>query len=334
MLPFRYEHRRLDIRTECVAAQDSRGEALIWDGVSLMIDEVFRTMDGDDADGTLDSDFRPVLIDELVRTAELVQHDSAHVGRVFPVAEASDFLAFCFLGGECFECVPYLLIDGLFHLAGEHFYLAPAVFVAVFYADSLDFGVVILEIVLVDGFAVFVDDGLAEVPDDVVVEPVAFVPGSFDETALPQGELAPVDFQLADDRVAVLAAGSCGFYLFGSFRIAGFLLLGAVLAGEPRFIRFLRGVHLCGSPRLLFSVRVDISISYYIRFICACQAITRFSLFYLIFSFYYFLFASSCSFNYVNCVLVITIHYRKVKRCRAIIPRLKPWDFPHGIFNR
>ena len=175
----------------------------------------------------------------------------------------SDFLAFRFLGGECFECVPYLLVDGLFHLAGEHFELAPAVFVAVFDADSLDFCVVILEVVLVDGFAVFVDVGLVEVSDDVVVEPVALVPGSFDESPFPLGELTPVDFQLAGDGVAVFAAGSCGFYLFGSFRIAGFLLIGAVLAGEPRFLRFLRSVHLCGSPHLLFSVMVNISIDYY-----------------------------------------------------------------------
>ena len=147
------------------------------------------------------------------------------------------------------------------------------------------------------------------------------------------GELAPVDFQLAGDCVAVLAAGSGRFSLLGSFRIAGFLPLGAVLSGEPRFIHFLCGTHLCGSPRLLFSVRIDISISYYIRFVCACQAIMRFSLFYLIFSSYYFLFASSHSFLYANCVLVITIRYHNIKRCRAIIPRLKPWDFPHGIFK-
>ena len=159
------------------------------------------------------------------------------------------------------------------------------------------------------------------------------MPSSRNEPPFPLGELAPVDFQLARDRVAILAAGSCGFYLLGSFRIAGFLPLGAVLAGEPRFLHFLRRAHLCGSPRLLFSVRVDISISYYIRFICACQAIAQFSLFYLIFSFYYFLFASSHSFLYANCILVITIRYRKVKRHRAIISRLKPWDFPHGIFN-
>ena len=86
-----------------------------------MVDEILRTVDGDDTDGALNPDFRPVLIDELVRDAELLQHDAAHVWRVFPVAEASDFLAFRFLGGECFECVPYLLVDGLFHLAGEHF---------------------------------------------------------------------------------------------------------------------------------------------------------------------------------------------------------------------
>ena len=231
------------------------------------------------------------------------------------------------------SAAPYLLVDSLFHLAGEYFQLSPAVFVSVFDADSLDFGVVILEVVLVDGFAVFVDDRLVDVSYDVVVEPVAFVPGSCDETSFPLGELAPVDFQLANNRVAVLAAGSCGFYLFGSFRIAGFLPLGAVLTGEPRFIRFLRGVHLCGSPRLLFIVRIDISISYYIRFVFACQAIARFSLFYLISSFYYFLFASSHSFLYANYVLVITIRYRKVKRCRAIIPRLKPWDFSHEIFK-
>ena len=233
VFPFRHEHRRLDIRPECVAAQDSRSEARIRDGTPLVVDEVLRSVDGDDADGALNPDFRPVLIDELVRTAELVQPDSAHIWRVFPVAEASDFFAFCFLGGERFECGPYLLVDGLFHLAGEHFELAPAVFVAVFDADSLDFCVVILEVVLVDGFAVFVDVGLVEVSDDVVVEPVAFVPSSRNEPPFPLGELAPVDFQLARDRVAILAAGSCGFYLLGSFRIAGFLPLGAIFAGEP-----------------------------------------------------------------------------------------------------
>ena len=166
VFPFRYEHRRLDIRPERVATQNSRGEAPVWDGMPLMIDEILRAVHGDDADGALNPDFRSVLIDELVRLTELVQPDSAYVWRVFPVAEASDVLAFCFLGGE-------------------HFQLAPAVFVAVFYADSLDFGVVILEVVLVDGFAVFVDDSLVEVSDDVVVEPVAFVPGSFDESPLP-----------------------------------------------------------------------------------------------------------------------------------------------------
>jgi len=74
----------------------------------------------------------------------------------------------------------------MLHLAGEHFELAPAVFVAVFDADSLDFGIVILEIILVDGFAVFVDDGLIDVSDDVVVEPVAFVPDSCDESPFPR----------------------------------------------------------------------------------------------------------------------------------------------------
>ena len=80
-------------------------------------------------------------------------------------------------------------------------------------------------------------------------------------------------------------------------------------------------------------MRIDISINYYIRFSFACQAIAKIPLFYLIFSFYYFLFVSSNSFLYANCVLVITISYHNVKRCRAIIPRLKPWDFPHGIFK-
>ena len=97
VFPFRYEHRRLDIRPERVAAQDSRGEARIGDGTPFMIDEILRAVDGDDTDGALDSDFRLVFINELVRDTELVQPDSAHVGRVFPVAEASDFLAFLFL---------------------------------------------------------------------------------------------------------------------------------------------------------------------------------------------------------------------------------------------
>ena len=159
-----------------------------------MVDEILRAVDGDDTDGALNPDFRPVLIDELVRTAELGQHDPTHFGRVFPVAEASDFLAFRFLGGECFECGPYLLVDGLFHLAGEHFELAPSVFVAVFDADSLDFRIVILEVVLVDGFAVFVDGRLVDVSDDVVVEPVALVPGSFDESPLPLGRVGSSRF--------------------------------------------------------------------------------------------------------------------------------------------
>ena len=87
-----------------------------------------------------------------------------------------------------------MLVDSLFHLAGEHFQLAPVVFVSVFYADSLDFCVVILELVLVDGFAVFVDNGLVEVSDDVVVESVAFVSCVRDELPFPLGELTPIDF--------------------------------------------------------------------------------------------------------------------------------------------
>ena len=197
----------------------------------------------------------------------------------------------------------------MFHLAGEHFELAPSVFVAVFYEDSLDFGVVILEVVLVDGFAVFVNVGFVDVSNDVVVEPVAFVPGSFDEAAFPLGEL------------------------LDSFRIAGFLLLGAFLAGEPRFLRFLRRAHLCGSPRFPFNVRVDISINYYIRFYCACQAIAVISLVYLIFSFYYSLFDFSHSYLYDNCVLIAAICCRKVKRCRTFIPWLKPWGFSRGFRN-
>ena len=67
VLPFRHEHRRLDIRPERVAAQDSRSEARIRDGTPLVVDEVLRSVDGDDTDGALNPDFRPFLIDELIR---------------------------------------------------------------------------------------------------------------------------------------------------------------------------------------------------------------------------------------------------------------------------
>ena len=70
-----------------------------------------------------------------------------------------------------------------------------------------------------------------------------------------------------------------------------------------------------------------------IRFYFACQEIAVISLVYLIFSFYYSLFDFSHSYLYDNCVLIAAICCRKVKRCRAFIPRLKPWAFPRGFRN-
>ena len=78
-------------------------------------------------------------------------------------------------------------------------------------------------------------------------------------------------------------------------------------------------------------MRIDITISYCIRFCFACQAIVEIQLFYLIFGLYYFLFASPHSYLCDNCVLIISISSRKVKRCRAFIPWLKPWAFPRGF---